>query len=96
MLRKTAIALIVFASFPVFPTSASARPLTLEEQDAAYELCYNEYISRGYSDGRAWQDCYIRVYGDENGVPGGDTGVPEPDRRCYGSFNPDFCNVRPE
>ena len=93
MMKLLTMAAMVLAPISIVSTPASAQRYTQEELDAAYELCYNTYLDRGFPEGQAYQDCYNRVYGNEGGGGGGGPSGPQPPQRdCYGSDRPNFCN----
>lgn len=72
---------IISASFsvPAVVGTASARVITLEERDAMFEVCYNQYLATGASPNAASAYCYAYAYGNE-GSGGGD-----PDSYDYGA-----------
>lgn len=96
MIRKILLSTLLLSLSPMTPASATSQRLTEDEKDAAYQLCYNEYISRGYDDGKAWQDCRLRVYGNESGPPPGPGRPRDEPIDCDGYKKNEFCNEVPK
>jgi hypothetical protein len=78
---------ILSASFsaPAVVETASARVITLEERDAMFEVCYNQYLATGASPNAASAYCYAYAYGNETSGGGSpeQQDLPDPVNHCY-------------